>query len=85
MVKLWAKTVTDHRITRQETYLAMEKFDVERFFVYLTDCCGLLDIETPVVLPAHVKNLLKFHHVKFLPSDFMDKVDFDYLLIEDIS
>ncbi|MBQ1269928.1 MAG: hypothetical protein II368_04615 [Clostridia bacterium] len=84
MVKLWAKTVKNHHIIRQETYMAVEKYDSDRFFVYLTDCCGLLDIETPVVLETHKKTFERFHHVRFRPSDFMDTVEFDYLLIEQI-
>ena len=85
MITLWAKTMKDHKITKQETYLAIEKYEDERFFVYLTDVCQLLDIETPVILPTHLKNFKKYRHVKFLPSDFMDAVDFDFLLIENIT
>ena len=85
MVKIWAKTMKNHKITRQEVYFAVEKYASDRFFTYLTDCCVLLDVEVPVVLDVHRKNFEKFHHVKFLPSDFMDRVDFDYLLLEDVS
>ncbi len=85
MLKLWAKTMKEHKIQRNQTYIAIEKYDESRFFTYLSDVCHLLDIETPVVLPTHLKNFSKYRHVKFLPSDFMDAVDFDFLLIEDIS
>ena len=29
-------------------------------------------------------NFAKFNHVKFLPRDFVEGVDFDYLLLENI-
>ncbi len=48
----------------------------------LTDICYELDIEYPVVLNKHKLDMVNFNLVKFLPQDFMDKVNFDRLEIE---
>ena len=39
----------------------------------------------PVLLKTHILNFAKFNHVRFYdPRDFMEEVDFDYLLLENI-
>ena len=52
---------------------------------YLTEICYALDIPTPLVLKTHILNFAKFNHVKFIKSDFVEKVNFDYLFLENIS
>ena len=47
--------------------------------------CDELDIPTPVILKPHIFQFAKFHHAKFLPRDFVDGVDFDRLIVENIS
>lgn len=54
------------------------------FLSYLMDICHEMDIPTPVLLKTHIFNFAKFNHVKFLPRDFVESVDFDCLLLENI-
>ncbi len=41
-----------------------------------------LDISEPVWVSKHAKELSRFSRTKFLPSDFIEAVSFDYLEIE---
>ena len=61
-----------------------EKLTYSHFFNYLADICRELDVPTPVLLKTHIFNFAKFNHVRFYPRDFVEGVDFDYLLLENI-
>jgi len=41
-----------------------------------------LDIAEPVWVKKHAIELSRYHRVKFLPADFIESVDFDWLEIE---
>ena len=84
MFKIWAKTMKDGRIVKQFVYENEEKLTYSHFLQYLFDICRELDIPTPVLLKNHIFNFAKFNHVRFLPRDFVEGVDFDYLLLENI-
>lgn len=84
MVKLWVKVVKNNQ--------TIEKYDFSRdvdmqwsdFFDYVRDICFSMDLPTPVILKTHLFNFAKFNYVRFLPSDFVESVDFDYLMIENV-
>ena len=82
MFRIWGKVLKDGHIVRQVTYEREEKFSYSRFFSYLTDICDALDVPTPVLLKPHIFNYAKFNHVIFRPSDFMEDVPFDRLVLE---
>lgn len=85
MFRLWAKILTDNKIVKQLTYEREEKFTYSDFFNYLADICEGLDIATPVLLKTHIFNYAKFGMVRFIPRDFAEVVDFDKLVIENIT
>lgn len=82
MFKIWAKTITDHKITGSYLYHSADKFDGKEFLYYLTDICHEMDIPTPVLLKSHVKNYALFNIAKFRKSDFVESVPFDNLVLE---
>ena len=82
---MWGKIIKDGRIIRQVTYERVDKFTYSSFFNYLADICEELDIATPVLLKTHIFNYAKFNTVKFIPRDFAESVDFDRLVIENIT
>lgn len=41
-----------------------------------------LDIAEPVWVSKHAKDLSLFRRTKFLPSDFIEPVKFDYMIVE---
>ena len=74
----------DDHIEKQTVYESTEKFTYSCFFRYLADICDALDVPTPVLLKAHIMNYAKFNHAVFRPRDFMESVDFDKLLLENL-
>ena len=85
MFKIWAKVMREGKIVRQYVYENdREKLTWSHFFEYLTGICRDLDVPTPVLLKSHILNFAKFNHVRFYPRDFMEEVDFDFLLLENI-
>ena len=84
MFKIWAKILKGEKIISQLVYERDEKFTYSRFFEYLSDICGELDIATPVLLKTHVFNFAKFGTVRFLPRGFAEAQSFDKFVIENI-
>lgn len=84
-MRLWAKVMTEGKIRKQCTLEKDERLTWSHFFDYMAELCDKLDIPTPVILKPHILQLAKFRHVKFLPRDFVDGVDFDRLIVENIS
>ena len=85
MFKIWARIEKQHKIVKQLTYESEAKFAWADFFSYLAEICSELDIATPVLLKTHIFNYAKFNRVYFLPRDFMESVNFDRLVLENIS
>lgn len=85
MIKLWAKTYKQHKILKHATLnVYTDKLDYSLFFDYVSRLCHELDSPTPLVIKDSIFNFAKFNYVKFVPSDFVETVDFDYLVIEQI-
>ncbi len=85
MFRIWAKVYHDEHIEKQLTFEREEKFSYDDFFSYLAEICDGLDIPTPVLLKTHLFNYAKFRHVVFRPRDFIEPVDFQKLVLENIS
>ena len=83
-MRIWAKLMEGGRIRKQFVYENPEKLVYSHFFDYLTDICKELDIPTPVLTKVHIFNFAKFNHVKFLPRDFVESLDYDHLFLENI-
>lgn len=84
-MRLWAKVMQEDKIIKQYVLELDEKLTYSHFFDYLSAVCDALDIPTPVLLKTHILQFAKFRHVKFIPRDFVDSVDFDKLWLENIS
>lgn len=84
MFRIWAKVLKEDHIEKQFVYKCEEKFVYSQFFCYLAEICTQLDVPTPVLLKPHVFNYAKFNHVNFYKRDFMEEVDFDKLVLENI-
>jgi len=85
MFRIWAKVLTDGKITKQVTYERDDKFAYSQFFEYLADICEELDIATPVLLKTHIFNYAKFRTVRFIPRDFAEPVEFDKLVLDNVT
>ena len=85
MFKIWAKVLKDGKIINQTVYESVDKFTYSNFFTYLADVCEAMDIATPVLLKTHIFNYAKFSTVRFIPRDFAEPVDFDKLVLDNIT
>ena len=59
--------------------------DYSEFFDYVAEICYALDAPTPVVIKAHIFNYAKYNYVKFIKNDFVEVIDFDKLILENIA
>lgn len=82
MIKIWAKTMLDNKIQKDLIYETIESYSRETFFDHLTEICYRLNISTPVLLESHFSSYENFNNMKFLASDFVENIDFDYLFLE---
>jgi len=85
MIKIWAKTIYDDKITRSYVLKLFEKYDADRFFDYLVEICTEFDIPTPAVTKTHINHYNQFNIVRFKESDFVEAIDFEVLILENAS
>ena len=85
MVKLWARTVKDNKTVQKYDFIKDENMEWADFFDYVREICHEMDLPTPIILKTHLFNFAKFNYVRFLKSDFVEQVDFDFLLIENVN
>ena len=82
MVRIWAKLYKDGKIIKQCIYTRNEMTDYSMFFDYLREICDMLDCPTPVLIKTHIFNYAKYNNVKFTVDDFVEKISFDKLVLE---
>ena len=82
MVRIWAKLYKDGKIIKQYIYTRNEMTDYSMFFDYLREICDMLDCPTPVLIKTHIFNYAKYNNVKFTVDDFVEKISFDKLVLE---
>ncbi|MBE5764912.1 MAG: hypothetical protein E7339_04870 [Clostridiales bacterium] len=85
MVKLWTRTVKDNKTILKHDFVREKDMEWADFFDYVREICHEMDLPTPVILKTHLFNFAKFNYVRFLPSDFIEQVDFDYLIVENVN
>ncbi len=84
MIRIWAKVVKNNKIKKQYVLEKSENMDYSMFFEYLREICENLDIATPVLIKTHLFNYAKYNVVRFTADDFMESIDFDKLVLENI-
>ena len=82
MIRIWAKTIKNGKIVKQYVYEREGLTDYSLFFDYVKDICEALDIPTPVLIKTHLFNYAKYNNVKFKQDDFVEKINFDKLVLE---
>lgn len=82
MFKLWVTAHDDNnKIIKNQTFLFKQVFDAKYLYQYMQVICSEWQTETPVVIKSHFASISNFGHVKFLKSDFVDNVDFKYIMV----
>ncbi|MEG9430239.1 MAG: hypothetical protein VZQ61_04870 [Christensenellaceae bacterium] len=82
MIRIWAKLVKNGKIVKQYVYEREGLTDYSMFFDYVKDICESLDCPTPVLIKTHLFNYAKYNNVKFKADDFVEKINFDKLILE---
>ena len=82
MIRIWAKVMKKDKILKQFMFEDNQTMDYSNFFSYLREICENLDIATPVLIKTHLSNYAKYNNVRFTQSDFVEKIDFDKLVLE---
>ena len=78
-MKLWGRTKKDNAITSSHvvTVQAKTAYDVEDWSEPFGRLCHDMNLERPIILKKHVRDLEQFRHTVFFPQDFLESVDFD--------
>lgn len=84
MIKMWAKVIKNEKIVGQLTYTSIDNFTDDTFYLHIAEICHKLDVPSPVVLPMHIKHFVLYNSTKFIARDFVDDINFDKLVIENI-
>lgn len=82
MMRIWARTVCDGKITRSYIYESIDNFNEEKFYKHVEKMCHEIDIPTPAILKSHITSYVDFNNTVFLPRDFVESIDFDKFIIE---
>ena len=85
MIKIWAKIIKEDKIIKQTVFSSDDELDYGFFPNYVYEICQSFDIPSPVIMKTHILNYAKFNYVRFLPSDFVENVDFDKLIVENVN
>lgn len=83
-MRIWAKTIQSQKITSEvvREFALARPSDISGWMPVLHELCQALDLSRPVVLEKHVRELERFSHTAFRPSDFMEPVGFDRFEME---
>lgn len=81
-MKVWAKVMRGDKILRDVIYEGEHKPSFGGFREAVQSVAYLADVSTPVLLPGHYERFEHFNRVKFVPSDFIEEVDFTAFILE---
>lgn len=82
IMKVWAKTVREEKITRSAVYEYGHADNLEEFIAVLQGVCEQLDIPTPVATRVNFNHFVMFNNTRFKERDFVEYIDFDMLDLE---
>lgn len=76
-IQVWGKLIKRNKIIADYTVFREDELKYSVFFDCLQVICDELDIEMPIILDKHIRDIGKFLSVRFLPNDFIEEVKFD--------
>jgi len=80
LMKLWIKTIVNEKVDKNVITYSENSFD--SYGDALREICNELDIPSPIIMKSGYKHLLEFNSCKYKASDFIEGVDFDYMIVE---
>ncbi len=83
-MKLWGIIRKNDKIQRQHTieYEGLTRDAAADWEELISPLCRELDLSRPLILKKHLREIQDFSRAVFLPTDFMEPVDFDKFEIE---
>lgn len=83
-MKLWGIIRKNDKIQRQHAieYEGLTRDTASDWDELISPLCQELDLSRPLILKKHLMEIDEFSRVVFLPSDFIEPVDFDKFEIE---
>lgn len=82
MIRIWARTTVETKITSSYIYESIDSFVEDKFRLHIEKICHELDIPTPIILKSHIQNYIDFNTITFSSKDFIESVDFEKFIIE---
>lgn len=82
-MKIWAKLLVEQNIKKEIIFQSDEDISYFNYQMWVREICLQLDIPSPVIIPFHYKNFVKFHNTRFKQSDFIESLDYDQFILED--
>ena len=82
MVRICAHITKNNRRIKDNLFEFDGDFEIGKFESYIEQISYAFDIPNPITLVTHIKNFIMFNHCIYKPDDFVDKVNFDKLVIE---
>ena len=86
-MRIWAKTIQNHKIQSEvvREFALARPSDLKGWMPLLHELCQVLDLSRPVVLEKHIRELERFSHTAFRPSDFIGEIHRPYNTLEGIA
>jgi hypothetical protein len=81
MIEIWARVIKEQKIVTDFIY----KSSGENLEQMMRSICEKADIPAPLLLDKHKKQFKKFNQAKFIKEEFVESVDFDRLIIENVT
>ena len=87
-MRLWGQTFRSGQRTKEflvELNITKRielRVNENMFISALSELSRCMDLERPVIMQKHLEDLYKFGRSVFLPSDFVEEVDFDRFVVE---
>ena len=82
MIKIWGNIIRKNKISQSKFVSSDDEPTVNLYLDKIQALCNELDLEMPIILSKHRNDMYAFNLVSFLPSDFIEKVDFQRFDIE---
>lgn len=81
-MKAWIKVYIEDKIINDAIINKKTHLNRELFDVIIREACIEFDYGTPVILPSHFSHFSNYNRTVFYPRDFVEKVNFDRMVIE---
>jgi len=81
-MKIWAKVIQGEKIKKDLIHDYNVLLTEKNYEQCLYEIYRQLDVPTPITLKYHYKCFYEFNTVKYLPEEFVEKVAFTSLVLE---